>query len=100
MFSPGPPWPTFCKARSTQCTEVRFASLLFGGFTTMAVINPPEKKLTNRTSVQWRPHHRHATAATTALYYAKFKVLDLRTVKLVCHQLWNFMDHVSKAETR
>jgi hypothetical protein len=30
---------------------VRFASLLSGGFTTMAVINPPEKKLANRTSV-------------------------------------------------
>ena len=39
-----------------QCTEVRFASLLSGGNTTMAVINPPEKKLVNRTSVQctWR----------------------------------------------
>ena len=34
------------------CTEVRFASLLSGGFTTMAVINPPEKKLANRTSVR------------------------------------------------
>ena len=28
-----------------------FASFLSGGFTTMAVINPPEKKLANRTSV-------------------------------------------------
>ena len=36
----------------TQCTEVHFASLLSGGSTTMAVINPPEKKLANRTSVQ------------------------------------------------
>jgi hypothetical protein len=36
----------------SQCTEVRFAILLFGGFTTMAVIHPPEKKLANRTSVQ------------------------------------------------
>jgi hypothetical protein len=35
-----------------QCTEVRFASLLSGGFTTMAVINPPERKLAKRTSVQ------------------------------------------------
>ena len=25
-----------------QCTEVRFASFLSSGFTTMAVINPPE----------------------------------------------------------
>ena len=36
----------------TQCTEVRFASFLSGGFTTMAVINPPERKLAKRTSVQ------------------------------------------------
>ena len=27
----------------SHCTDVRFASLLSGGFTTMAVINPPEK---------------------------------------------------------
>ena len=36
-----------------QCTDVRFASFLSGGFTTMAVLNPPEKKLTNHTYVQW-----------------------------------------------
>ena len=35
-----------------QCTEVRFASLLSGGFTTMAVINPPERKLAKRISVK------------------------------------------------
>ena len=34
-----------------QFTEVRFASLLSGGFTSMAVINQPEKKLANCTSV-------------------------------------------------
>ena len=34
-------------------TEVRFASFLSGGFTTMIVINPPEKKLAKRTSGQW-----------------------------------------------
>jgi hypothetical protein len=32
---------------------MHFASLLSGGFTTMVVINPPEKKLANHTSVQW-----------------------------------------------
>ena len=37
--------------RSHNCTEVRFASLLSGGFTTMAVINPTKKKLANRISV-------------------------------------------------
>ena len=32
-------------------TEVRFASFLSGGFTIMAVINPPERKLAKCTSV-------------------------------------------------
>ena len=36
-----------------QCTEVRFASILSGGFTTMAIIDPPEKKLAKCTSLQW-----------------------------------------------
>ena len=39
-------------ANCLQCTEVRFASFLSAGFTSMAVINPPEKKLAKRTSVQ------------------------------------------------
>ena len=43
----------FIGAEVTQCTEVRFASFLSGGFTTMAVINPLERKLAKRTSVQW-----------------------------------------------
>ena len=43
-------WPSVC---ACQCTEVHFVSFLFGRFTTMAVINPPERKLANRTSVQW-----------------------------------------------
>ena len=37
----------------TQCTEMRFDSFLSGRFTTMAVINPTERKLAKRTSVQW-----------------------------------------------
>ena len=41
-------WPITIK-----CTEVRFASFLSGGFTTMPVINPPERKLAKRTSVHW-----------------------------------------------
>ena len=36
-----------------RSTELRYVSLLSGGFTTMAVINPPEKKLAKPTSVQW-----------------------------------------------
>ena len=36
------------------CTEVRFASLLSGGFITAIVVNSPKRKLTKRTSVRWR----------------------------------------------
>ena len=36
-----------------HCKEVRFASFLFGEFTSMTVINPPERKLAKRTSVHW-----------------------------------------------
>ena len=32
---------------------MRFASLLSGGFSTAIVVNPPERKLAKRTSVQW-----------------------------------------------
>ena len=39
----------------TKCaalhTEMRFASLLSGGFITAIVVNPPERKLAKRTSV-------------------------------------------------
>ena len=35
-----------------QCTEVRFATNLSGGFTTIAVINPPERKVAKHISVQ------------------------------------------------
>ena len=40
-------------AKLLQCTDMRFASFLSGGFTTMAVMNPPEKKLEKCTSVQY-----------------------------------------------
>ena len=36
-----------------QRTEVHFASLFSGGFITAIVVNPPERKLAKRTSVQW-----------------------------------------------
>ena len=38
--------------RLYHCTIVCFASFLSGGFT-MAVMNPPERKLLKRTSVQY-----------------------------------------------
>ena len=55
---------------SEHCTEVRFASLLSGGFTAMAVINTPENKLEKRTSVQWLgvgPHGEPALLNSAAL---------------------------------
>ena len=36
-----------------QCTEVRFANFLSGGFITAIVVNTPERKLAKRTSVRW-----------------------------------------------
>ena len=34
-----------------HCTKVRFASFFSGGFITVTVVNPPERKLAKRTSV-------------------------------------------------
>ena len=45
---------TLCRMQATaHCTEVRFASFFSGGFTTMTVLNPPERKLAKRTTVHW-----------------------------------------------
>ena len=49
------------KQSPDRCTDVRFASFLSGGFTTMAAINPPEKKLAKRTSVRWVDSPSHPT---------------------------------------
>ena len=51
-------------------TEVRFASLLSGGFTTMAVTNQLERKLTKHTSMQW----------------AKYLVFAQTNIELLLHQ--------------
>ena len=40
-----------------HCTEVRFASFLLGEFITAIVANPPERKLTKRTSVHCTEVH-------------------------------------------
>jgi hypothetical protein len=37
-----------------QCTEKRLASFFSGAFITAKVVNPPERKLAKRTSVQWK----------------------------------------------
>ena len=50
-------------AKPLQCTEVRFASLLSGGFITAVVVNQPERKLAKRTSVH----------CSSALLWAKIR---------------------------
>ena len=45
-------WSIFV-SNVSRCTEVCFASFLSSGFTTMEVINPQERKLAKRTSVEW-----------------------------------------------
>ena len=45
--------------QSVQCTKMRFASFFSGGFITAIVVNPPERKLEKRTSVQWLEIYRH-----------------------------------------
>ena len=48
-------WPFAQRIQNwiVDCTEVRFASFFSGGFTTMAVINSPERKFAKRISVDW-----------------------------------------------
>ena len=50
---------TLCRMQATaHCTEVRFASFFSGGFTTIAGINPLERKLTKHTFVHCGPECR------------------------------------------
>ena len=42
------------RLHTAHCTEVRFASLLSGGFITAIVVNPPERKLAKRTCAVFR----------------------------------------------
>ena len=65
---------------SHQYTEVRFASFLSGGFPTMAVINPPERKLAKRISVQ---------------YLANFVYQTVSVCSYFCAWVWEFVcNHV------
>ena len=72
-----------------HCTEVHFASFLSGGFTTMAVINPPERKLAKRTSVHCQIHKTDllfwAILAVRALFCNanEFLFMNNETLKLI-----------------
>ena len=48
----------FLVCKWTQCTEVHFASFFSSVFITAIVVNPPERKLAKRISVQWRTRGR------------------------------------------
>ena len=45
--------PSFLFMLTLHCTAMHFASFLSGGFATMAVINPSERKLAKHISVHW-----------------------------------------------
>ena len=53
-----------------QSTEVRFASFLSSGFTTVAVINPSERKLAKQTFVQ-------TTTYSITLWYEILVQIDI-----------------------
>ena len=78
---------------TAQCTEVRFASFFSGGFTTMAVINPPENKLAHCTSV-------HCNAALCPKHYNELKsvLLCMYYRNLIrCLPLWVYtFGHLAK----
>ena len=62
-----------------QCTEVRFASFLLCEFTTIAVRNPPVRKVAKRTSVQClNPHHILMAAQCTHIYISIYLLPTLR----------------------
>ena len=76
----------------TQCTEVRFASLLSGGFTTVAVINPLEKKLANCTSAQCVKSARSTQRVeniTFSLSHTCYKPLLLLKLAAALHTVHN-----------
>ena len=62
----------------THCTEVHFSSFLSGGFTTMSLINPPERKLAKRTSVRCR----NEGFFKTAFDGANLNILEKRQVAI------------------
>ena len=66
---------------------MRFASLLSGGFTTMAEINSPEIKLANRTSVQW---YIHKIGYTYLIHRMKTSKFHLFVLEHLVHAYSNF----------
>ena len=64
----------FAFGHIAHCTEMRFVSFLSGGFITAIVVNPPERKLAKRTSVQW---------STIATCPGKLRTLNLPFKNLI-----------------
>ena len=55
-----------------ECTEVQFASFFSGGFITAIVVNPPERRLTKRTSVQCHENLSRTHSFTNCSFYSNF----------------------------
>ena len=73
-----------------QCTEVRFASFLSGGFITAIVVNPLERKLAKRTSVQCLEKVTNSRPSASSLH-------NLFSTLLSCSQeLGKQVTHTSK----
>ena len=70
-----------------------FISFLSAGFTTVAVINPPDWKLANRTSVQWvrtilvtKYHYRQGQTMQNQLKFNWSKPINLNAKINILHQ--------------
>ena len=80
-----------------HCTEVRFDSFLSGGFTTMAVINPPERKLAKGTSVHCAPPPQQPLLRyiwrPISERQPRHEFAELRRVSLLSHNgcFWNLL---------
>ena len=85
-------WTSKLKYKFDHCTEVRFAIFLSGGFTTMAVINPPERKLAKRTSV-------HCTdQKATLIYFLNYEQSHQRWKILIFKVIFQYQNHLNTSK--
>ena len=72
-----------------QCTEVRFATFLSDGFTSMAVINPLERKVTRRTPeliCSNEPDETRFSATNSTLYSTDLQDHPVRRSSAQCYK--------------
>ena len=86
-----------CSEVLLECTEVRFVTFLSGGFITAIVVNPPERNLEKRTSVQPQGCKISAVLLKYPLYFhgqkntkLKFLYIVLSAPKNICFKVGSF----------